>query len=183
MLSLITTVLGDQTSVSSNKHYLNSNLSYSNNLSSALTKTGNVKGQFIVAGKRHSAHLVMQPFPFIVKNNETRNTASSSNSTSSICCRFVVQQVVQQIQNKSTTFRLFDKYTTNPQHLDMSGCCGFVVDSTTNPHQIKSMEYGFRLVHHKSKSCTLNPQQIEQVEFELYTTHRASNETTGIVAC
>jgi hypothetical protein len=49
------------------------------------------------------------------------------------------------------------KSTTNPQHLDMSKCCGFVVDSTTNVQQIEKL-------YNKS---TANPQQIEQVEFEL----------------
>jgi hypothetical protein len=49
---------------------------------------------------------------------------------------------LQQIHNKSTTNR---KPTTNPQHLDMSRCCGFVVGSTTNPQQIERVEYSFRL--------------------------------------
>jgi hypothetical protein len=62
-------------------------------------------------------------------------------SAASICCGFVVES------------------TTNPQHLDTSRCCEFVVDllwiccttcCTTNPQQ-----------------CTTNPQQIEQVKFEL----------------
>jgi hypothetical protein len=102
----------------------------------------------------------------------------SSNSACSIC--------------RTTNPQLVDKSTTNPQHLEMSRCCGFVVDSTTNPQQMGTVEYGFRLVQNKSKSCTTNPlqihnesttlrqvvqlvyhksttnpQQIEQVEFEL----------------
>jgi hypothetical protein len=79
----------------------------------------------------------------------------SSNSTCLICCGFVVQQVVRQIHNKSTTFRLLDKSTS--RHVKM---LRFIVDSITNPQQIESMECGFRLVHNKSKSCTTNPQQI-----------------------
>jgi hypothetical protein len=79
----------------------------------------------------------------------------------------------QQIYNKSTTFRLFDKSTTNPQHLDMSRCYGFVVDSTTNPQQIETVEYGLRLVHNKSKSCT-SSQQIHN-----FTTSRTACCTTN----
>jgi hypothetical protein len=92
--------------------------------------------------------------------DETVARAWSSNSSCSICCGFAVQQVVQQIHNKSTTYRLVDKSKTNPQHLDMSRCCGFAVHSTTNPQQIETIEYGFRLVRNKSRSCTTNPQQI-----------------------
>jgi len=40
----------------------------------------------------------------------------SSESTTSICCGFAVQQAVQQVRNKSTTDR---KSTSDPQHLDM----------------------------------------------------------------
>jgi hypothetical protein len=50
------------------------------------------------------------------------------------------------LYNKSTAnplLQLFDKLTTNPQHLYMSRCCEFVLDSTTYPQQIESMEYGF----------------------------------------
>jgi hypothetical protein len=84
----------------------------------------------------------------------------SSNSTCSICCT----------TSCTANPQLFD-FSTNPQHFDMSSCCGFVVDSTTNrssgvwfstrPQQVEKLCY-------KSKSCTTNPQQIEQVEFELY---------------
>jgi hypothetical protein len=45
-----------------------------------------------------------------------------------------------QIHNKSTTFRQIHNFSTNQL-------------------QIETVEYGFRLVHNKSKSCT-NPQQI-----------------------
>jgi hypothetical protein len=81
----------------------------------------------------------------------------------------------------------------------MSRCCGFVVDSTTNPQQIETVEYGFRLVHNKSKSCTTNPQQIhnfttsrttccttnpqqiEQVEFELLFINRMNKYKLGLL--
>ena len=43
-------------------------------------------------------------------------TSQNSNHIRSICCGFVV------VHNKSTT---------NPQHLDMSWCCGFVVQLST----------------------------------------------------
>jgi hypothetical protein len=65
----------------------------------------------------------------------------SSNSTCSIflwiCCTTSCTPNPQQIHN----------FSTSPQQ-------------TTNPQQIESMEYGFRLVHNTSKSCTTNPQQI-----------------------
>jgi hypothetical protein len=64
----------------------------------------------------------------------------------------------QQIHNFPTNPQLMDKSTTN---LDMSRCCGFVMDSTANPQEIETVEYGLRLVHNKSKSCTTNPQQID----------------------
>jgi hypothetical protein len=121
-----------------------------------------------------------------VNPNTAQYIALSSNSTCSICCGFAVRQVVQQINNESTANpQQIHNFSTNPQHPDMLRCCGFVVDSTANPQQIKTVEYGFRLVHNKSKSCTTNPQrydksnsllynkstaspqQIEQVEFEL----------------
>jgi hypothetical protein len=79
------------------------------------------------------------------------------------------------LYSKSTTNpQLFSKSTTNPQHLDMSRCCGFVVDSTTNPQQIETVEYGFRLVHNKSKSCTTNAQQIHN-----FTASRTARCTTN----
>ena len=53
------------------------------------------------------------------------NPNSTTRICSRICCGFVVQQAVQQIHNKSATNR---SPTTNPQHLDMQRCCGFVVD-------------------------------------------------------
>ena len=72
----------------------------------------------------------------ILPRDALRSAVLCPNSTYSICCGFVVQKVVQQIHNKSTTNR---SPTTNPQHLDMSRCCGFVVQqfrvhnkSTTN---------------------------------------------------
>jgi hypothetical protein len=87
--------------------------------------------------------------------------------------RFVVQQLEQQIHNKSTAnSRLFNKFTTNPQHLDMSRCCGFDVDSTKNPQKIESMAFDLsklsrkavQQIHNFSTSrttCfTTNPQQI-----------------------
>jgi len=48
-------------------------------------------------------------------------------SITSICCAFVVES------------------TTNPQHLDILRCCGFVVQlrCTTNPPQIEVMEFDF----------------------------------------
>jgi hypothetical protein len=99
----------------------------------------------------------------------------SSNSTCSMCCGFAVQQVVQQILNKSANFRLFDKSTANPLHLDISRWCGFVVDSTTNPQEIETVEYGFRLVHNKSKSCTTNRKTVQQIHN--FTTSRTTCST------
>jgi hypothetical protein len=57
----------------------------------------------------------------------------SSISTRSICCGFAVQQVVQQINNKSTSnLQLFDKITTF-RHVEMLWiCCGVNNKSTTN---------------------------------------------------
>jgi len=49
----------------------------------------------------------------------------------------------QQTYNESRTNR---NSTPNPQHLDMSRCCGFIVDSTVNPQQIELVEFGFRQV-------------------------------------
>jgi hypothetical protein len=37
----------------------------------------------------------------------------------------------------------------------MSRCCRFVVDSTANPEQIETVEYGFRLVHNRSKNVNV----------------------------
>jgi hypothetical protein len=34
---------------------------------------------------------------------------------------------------------LYSKSTTNPQHLDMSRCFRFVMDSTTSPQQIEQV--------------------------------------------
>ena len=53
--------------------------------------------------------------------------------------------------------------TTNPQHLDMSRCCRFVVNFTTNPQQIDSCTTN---PQHMSRCCRFlvdsisNPQQI-----------------------
>jgi hypothetical protein len=72
-----------------------------------------------------------------------------------------VDLLYKKFYSKSTTNpQQIHSFTTNPQHLDMSRCCGFVVDSTTNLQQIETVEYGLRLVHSNSKSCTTNPQQI-----------------------
>jgi hypothetical protein len=95
----------------------------------------------------------------------------SSDSTSPICCGFVVQQVLQnnpqQIHNSST----------NPQHLNMSRCCVFVVDSTTNPQQIEAMQHGFRIVHNKPKRCTTNPQLYDKVvQLVVQQVHNKSNK-------
>jgi hypothetical protein len=102
----------------------------------------------------------------------------SSNSTCSICCGFVVQQVVQQVHNKFTiTPQLFDKSRANPHHLNMSRCCGFVVDSTTKsitnringvwlstyPHKVEKLYNNSQLIHNITSSratcCTSNPQR------------------------
>ena len=51
------------------------------------------------------------------------------NSTTRICCGFVVKQAVQQIHNKSKAYnKLYNKSTTS-LHVEMLWiCCGFVVD-------------------------------------------------------
>jgi len=44
--------------------------------------------------------------------------------------RFVVDLLYNKLYNKSTTNpQQIESCTTNPQHLDMSRCCGFVVDA------------------------------------------------------
>jgi hypothetical protein len=91
---------------------------------------------------------------------QSHNAADkSSNSTCSICCGFVVKQVVQQIQNKSTTFRLLDKSTADSQLHDKS----------------------YNLLYNKS---TANPQEIEQVEFELKLVlkHSSDAQSTAAIA-
>jgi hypothetical protein len=97
--------------------------------------------------------------------DETRrdgNVCLSSNSTCSICCGFAVDLLIVQLFDLLWTSRkpystvsihcgFAVESTTNPQHVDMSRCCGFVeklwICCTT---------------------CATNPQQIEQVDFELY---------------
>jgi hypothetical protein len=54
------------------------------------------------------------------------------------------------------------------------------VDSTANPQQIETVEYGFRLVHNKSKSCTANPQQIHNFTTNPQQIH---NFTISCTAC
>ena len=55
---------------------------------------------------------------------------------------------------------------TNPQHLDMSRCCGFVVDSTlysistTSAQQIKLVEFGFRQVVDLSWHCSQSQRAV-----------------------
>jgi hypothetical protein len=89
-------------------------------------------------------------------------------------------------------------FSTNPQHLDMSRCCGLVVDSTANrnsgvwlstcPQQIEKLynkstanlqlyDKSYSLLYNKP---TANPQQIEQEKFELIGTP-AKRETGGVI--
>jgi hypothetical protein len=93
--------------------------------------------------------------------------------------RFVVDlhTTNSQLFDKSTTNpQLFEKSTTLSQHLDMSRCCGFVVNSTAIPQQIETVGYGFRLVHNKSKSCTTNPQHIYNFTTNPQQIHNKSNK-------
>jgi hypothetical protein len=70
-----------------------------------------------------------------------------------------------------STFQLFDKSTTNPKHLDMSRCCGFVVNSTTNRNNGVWLSTCPQVEMLYKQSTTLGHvvqlvvQQIEQVEF------------------
>jgi hypothetical protein len=87
----------------------------------------------------------------------------------SICCGFAVQLNPQ----------LFDESTTNQQHFDMSRCCGFVVDSTTNringvwlstcPQQMEKLY---------NKSTTLR--QVVQLVVQQIHSKSTTDRTSGV---
>jgi hypothetical protein len=78
----------------------------------------------------------------------------SSNSTYSICCGFAMDLLYSysiccgQVESRTPLFQFFVESTTNPQHLDMSRCCGFLEDLS------KSCGFAVQLVveqiHNKS---------------------------------
>jgi hypothetical protein len=90
----------------------------------------------------------------------------SSNSTCSICCEFVVQQVVQQIHN------FFDKSTTSRHVKTLWIFCGLNNKSTTNRNNGVLLSTCPQQVEKLCKKSTANPQQIEQVEYEPNTVQR-----------
>jgi hypothetical protein len=85
------------------------------------------------------------------KSTQNVLRAYSSNSAMQVDLLWIfVQQVVQQIHNKSTSNpqqsttnpQFSDKSTTNPQHLDMSKLCGFLVEIRNEskcPQQVEKL--------------------------------------------
>jgi hypothetical protein len=65
----------------------------------------------------------------------------------------------------------------------MSRCFGFVVDSTANPQQIETVEYGFQRVHNKSKSCTTNLKAVQQIHNLMTNPQQIHNFMTSHTAC
>jgi hypothetical protein len=77
--------------------------------------------------------------PHLMASFQRSEESNRSNSTCSICCGFVVQRVVQQIHNKSTTNQKIGVRAVDP-----------TTSCTTNPQLSTS----------PTASCTTNSQQI-----------------------
>jgi hypothetical protein len=118
-------------------------------------------------------------FAFTIDKNRSRWLHLSSNSTCSICCGFVVRQGVQQIHNKSTTFRQIHNISTCQDVVDLlwtlqqihnkSKQWSMAFDlSTTNRNAVEQIEKPYnkaiQQIHNFTTShtacCTTNPQQI-----------------------
>jgi hypothetical protein len=99
----------------------------------------------------------------------------SSNTTCSICFGFAVQLVVQQIHDKSTTFRQIHNISTRQDVVDLlwtqqqihnkSNQWSIAFDLSTTSRKAVQQIHNFTT---SPTTCTTNPQQIEQEEFELY---------------
>jgi hypothetical protein len=96
----------------------------------------------------------------------------SLNSACSICCGFVVQQVVQQIHNKSTANpQLFD-FSTNPQQIHYISTCQDVVALLWTQQQIRNKSKKWSMAFDLSTTSRKAVQQIHSKS--------TTNRTTGV---
>jgi len=82
----------------------------------------------------------------------TFTTDHNTNKSPSARCYSKIDRLCIASVKSTTNPQQLQSCTTNPKRLDLSRCCGFVVDSTINlrVQQIKAMEFGFQLVVDKS---------------------------------